>query len=60
MHHPGTRRMQLAPAMAFDNLGAFILRHHPLALEQEIIFRAAPQFAVEEHHLDTHALEFIH
>jgi hypothetical protein len=38
--HPG--RVEFAPSVAFDNLGPFILGHHPLHLEQQIIFRATP------------------
>jgi hypothetical protein len=52
--------MSFPATMAFDHLGALILRHPPLHLEQQIIFRAAAQLAVEAHYLDAHPLECIH
>lgn len=30
MDRPRARRMEFAPALAFDNLGPFVLGHHPL------------------------------
>ena len=51
--------MQLAPPMPFENLGPLILGHHPLDLEQQIVLRATPQFAIQEHDLDPGAVEFI-
>jgi hypothetical protein len=42
----GPCRMPLAPPMPFDNLGPLILGHHALDLEQQIILRTAPQFAI--------------
>ena len=46
IHDARACRMQFPPAVAFDNLGPFILGHHALDLEEEIIFRAAAQLAV--------------
>jgi hypothetical protein len=60
MHAASTGRMQCPPAVAFDNLGPLILGHHAWDLEEELVFRAAAQLAVEEHHLDAHPLAFIH
>ena len=57
--HAGPCRMQLAPPMPFDNLRALILGHHALDLEQQIVLRAAPQFAIQEHDLDPGSVEFI-
>jgi hypothetical protein len=50
--------MEFAPAVAFENLGPFILGHHPLHLEQQIIFRAPPELAVQEDDLHTVAPQF--
>jgi hypothetical protein len=44
--------MELAPPMPFDHLGPRILGHHPLDLEPQIVLRAAPQCAMQEHDLD--------
>ena len=44
----GSGRVALAPAMAFDNLGALILGHHALHLQQQVVFRAAAQLPVQE------------
>ena len=48
-----TGRVEFAPAMAFENLGPFVLGHHPLHLEQQIIFWALPSGAVQDD--DLHA-----
>ena len=50
--------MEFAPAMASEDLGPFILRHHPLYLEQQIIFRAPPELAVQEDDLHAIAPQF--
>ena len=44
--HPG--RMAVAPAVAFDPRGPFVLGHPPLPLEQHSSFRAPPARAVQE------------
>lgn len=46
IHHPRSRRMPLPSAMPFDNLGALIFRHHPLHLEQQIVFWAPPELTI--------------
>ena len=53
-------RMQLAPPMPFDNLRALILGHHALDLEQQVVLRAAPQFAIQKDDLDAGPAELIH
>ena len=60
MHDAHAGCMPLPPAMPFANLGPLILGHHPLHVEEEIIFRAAAQFPIEAHHLDAHTLVCIH
>ena len=52
--------MQLTPPMPFDNLRALILGHHPLDLEQQVVLRTAPQFAIQKDDLDAGPVEFIH
>lgn len=39
LHHAGPRGMPLATPMAFEDLGAFILRDHPLARQEQGIVR---------------------
>ena len=51
--------MALATPVPLDDLGPFILRHHPLHLEQQIIFWALARGAVEEDDLDARAAELI-
>jgi hypothetical protein len=55
---PQTGRVEFAPAVPFDNLGPFIVGHHPLHLEEQIIVRAPPELAVEEDDLHAAAPEF--
>src|SRR5262249_8263399 len=55
---PHTGRVEFASAVAFGNLGPFVFRHHPLHLEQQIIFRAPPEFAVQEDDLHAIAPQF--
>jgi len=47
--------MALATPMPRDELGPFILRHHPLPLQQQVVFGALAYGAVEEEHLHTRA-----
>jgi len=51
--------MELAAAVAFDNLGPLVLGHHALDLEQQIVFGTAPEFPIQEDHLHTEAGQFI-
>ena len=51
--------MQLAAAMALHNLGAFIFRHHPLDLQQQVVFRALAKLTVSKHHLHTPAAKLL-
>jgi hypothetical protein len=39
---PHTGRVEFAPPVAVEDLGPFIFGHHPLHLEQQLIFRAVP------------------
>jgi hypothetical protein len=51
--------MALATPMTLDDLGPFILRNHPLHLQQQVVFGALAQGVVEEDHLNTRAAELI-
>jgi hypothetical protein len=52
-------RMSFAAPVALQNLGALILRHHPLHLQQQLVFWSLSQLPVEEHHLDAGMLQLI-
>jgi hypothetical protein len=51
-HDAGLRAMPFATAAPLQDLGSFILGHHALHLEQQIVLRRATQLAIQEHDLD--------
>jgi hypothetical protein len=51
--------MQSPTARPLQNLGPFVLRHHPLDLQQQLVFRRAPDRSVREHHRDATRLQFL-
>ncbi len=59
MHHAGPCGMPLAPPMAFDDLGALLLRAHPLDLEKQVISRTLASGPVEKNDRDPGAPELI-
>src|SRR5262245_42580284 len=60
-HIDGTKPscMTLATPMTLDELGPFILSAHSLYLQQQVVFGALAQGAVEEDHLHPRAAELI-
>jgi len=52
--------MALASATAFPNLRPLILGHHPLDLQQQLVFWTPAQLSLQEDDLDPSPLELIH
>jgi hypothetical protein len=59
IHGPNVGRMPLPTPVAFDDLGALILRNHALDLQEQIIFRAVPQSAIQKDDVDLGAAELV-
>src|SRR5215467_8776487 len=59
IHRPDVCRVALPAPVAFDNLGALILRNHALDLQEQIIFGALAQRAVQKAHLHPGSAELI-
>jgi hypothetical protein len=59
VHGPCLRRVPFPPAASFKNLGAFIFRHHPLNLEQQILLGRPADVVVEEDNLDAVPLKLL-
>jgi len=51
--------VHLAPAVTLDDLGPFVLGHHPLDLQPELLFRIVTQGVIQKDHLDPAALQFL-
>ena len=51
--------MPFASSTAFHDLGAFVLRHHALHLQQQIVFWRLPDVSIEEDNSDAVPLQFI-
>src|SRR5262249_43738174 len=56
---PGPRRVPLAAAAAFEDLGTLVLGHHALDLEQQILFGGLADGPVQEDDLDAGALPLV-
>jgi hypothetical protein len=52
--------MPLAPPVALDALGPFILGNHPLPLQEQVIFRPLAQGPVQDDHRHPGAPELLH
>ena len=59
MHRARPRCMPLAAALAFDDLGALILGHPALHLQEEVVFWTLAQGPVQKNHLYPCAPEFV-